>query len=164
MAFDYAEKVSAVDVDAFLRCQVDDRRLNQLLSAAALLDRPRRIEWPETNRPVVTEPAYAVLAAFYHPQPVTTPPTSENPEGQKVLLLPGRSWTQKLHAGRTHDVLREALVRLRTAGFKPAVRADSMSVPAPDRLLASLLIPTTTRDVQHGIYTICPLTQGERLS
>ena len=160
VAFDYAETVSAADVDAFLRCRVDDRRLNQLLSAAALLDRPLRIEWPETDRLVVTDPAHAVFAAFYHPRAVTTPPTDESPTGQKVLLLPERSWPQKLHAGRTQDALREALVRLRTAGFKPAVRADSISVPAPDRLLASLLIPTSTGHVQQAIYTICPPTEG----
>ncbi len=160
VAFDDAARVSAADMDAFLHYRVDDRRLNQLLSAAALLDRPRRIEWPETDRPVVADPAYAVLAGFYHSQPVTTPPTEENPEGQKVLLPPSRSWPQQLRAGRTHDVLREALVRLRTAGFKPAVRAKptSAGVPSPTRLLASLLVPTY---VQRAINTICPPTEGE---
>ena len=168
VAFDYAEKVRAVDVLDFLnRRRVDDRRLNQLLSAAALLDGRPRNKWPETDRRVVPDPAHAVLAAFYHPKPVTTPPTDEHPEGKKVLLLPGRSWPQKLHAWRTPDVLREALVRLRTAGFKPAVRAEwtsVASVASPQRLLASLLIPTTTWDVQQGIYTICPPTEGERSS
>ena len=157
VAFDYAARVRTADVDAFLNCQVDDRRLNQLLSAAALLNGPPRIEWPETDRPVVTNPAHAVLAAFYHPKPITTPPTDEHPEGRKVQLLPGRSWPQKLRAGRTPDVLREALVWLRTAGFKPAVRAETVSVPSPERLLASLLIPTYVADVQRGIDTICSL-------
>ena len=156
VAFDYTERVRTADIDDFLNCQVDDRRLNQLVSAAALLDGYPRIEWPETDRLVVTDPAHAVLAAFYNPQPVTTPPTEENSEGQKVLLLPGRSWPQRLYAGRTVDVLREALVRLRTAGFKPAVRAEWIGVPSPKRLLASLLIPTYVGDVQRAINTICP--------
>ncbi len=163
VAFDHAEKVRATDVANFLNCQVDDRRLNQLLSAAALLDGPPRIEWPEDHRLVAMDPARAVLAPFYHSQPVSTPATDESPEGQKVVLLPGRSWPQRLRAGQIFDVFREALVRLRTAGFNPAIRAESISKSAPDpnRLLASLLIPTTTRDVQQGIYTICPPTIGE---
>ena len=164
VAFDYAHKVRSRDVDAFLNFRVDDRRLNQLLSAAALLDGPPGFEWPERDRLLVADPARAVLGAFYHSQPVATPATDENPEGQKAVLLPGRSWPQKLHADRTDDVFREALVRLRTAGFEPAVRADSIRAPAPNRLLASLLIPTTTRDVQQDIYTICPPTTGERSS
>ncbi len=164
VAFDYAQRVRWADVDAFLNFKVDDRRLNQLLSAAALLDGPPRIEWPDKDRLVVADPARAVLGAFFHPLPVRTPETDENPEGHDVMLLPGRSWPQKLHADRTDDVFREALVRLRTAGFDPAVRADSISAPAPNRLLASLLIPSTTRDVQQGIYTICPPTTGERSS
>lgn len=161
-AFDYAQRVRWADVDAFLNFEVDDRRLNQLLSAAALLDGPPRIEWPQKGHLVVADPARAVLGGFYHSQPVVTPATDENPEGPKVLLLPGRSWPQKLHAGRTEDVFREALVRLRAAGFEPAVRADWIRVPSPNRLLASLLIPTTTRHVQQGIYAICPPTTGER--
>ena len=164
VAFDYARRVRAVDVADFLTCRVDDHRLNRLISAAALLDGPPRIELPEDHRLVAIDPARAVLAPFYHSHAVTTPATDESPEGQKVLLLPGRSWPQRLHAGQTSDVFREALVRLRTAGFKPAVRAEaiSKSVPDPNRLLASLLIPTTTRDVQQGIHTICPPTIGER--
>lgn len=163
VAFDYAEKVRAVDVLDFLnRRRVDDRRLNRLLSAAALLDGWPRIKWPETDRRVVPNPAHAVLAAFYHPKPLATPPTDEHPEGRKApLLVPGRSWPQKLRAGRTADVVREALVRLRQAGFDPAVRAEMVRVPSPNRLLASLLIPTYVGDVQHAINTICPPTKGE---
>lgn len=162
--FDYAGRVRAADVADFLNGQVDDRRLNQLLSAAALLDGPPRVKRPEADRVVVADPPRAVLAAFYHSQPVTTPATDVNPQGQKVLLLPGLSWPQKLNAGRTADVLREALVRLRIAGFKPSVRAQSLSVPVPTRLLASLLIPTYTRDVEQAIYTICPPSTGEQSS
>jgi len=166
VAFDYAANVRAGDVMAFLNRRVDDRRLNRLLSAAALLDGRPRIEWPETDRRVVADPAHAVLAAFYHPEPITTPRTDEHPDGRKAQLLPGRSWPQKLRAERTLDVLREALVRLRQAGFEPAVRAEtvSLSVPSPKRLLASLLIPTAHWDVQWGIDTICPPTEGERSS
>lgn len=164
VAFDYASRVRAVDVADFLTCRVDDHRLNRLISAAALMDGPPQIDPPENHRLVVTDPARAVLAPFYHSHAVTTPATDESPEGQKVLLLPGRSWPQRLHAGQTSAVFREALVRLRTAGFKPAVRAEAISKSVPDhnRLLASLLIPTTTRVVQQGISTICPPTIGER--
>lgn len=164
VAFDVQERVRWADVDAFLAVRVDDRRLNQLLSAAALLDGPPRIEWPDNNKRVVADPARAVLAAFFHPRPVRTPPTAENPEGYEALLLPGRSWAQQLHVGRTDDVFREALVRLRTAGFDPAVRADWIGVPDPHRLLASLLIPITTRDVRQGIRMICPQPKEDERS
>ena len=177
VAFDCAERVRRADVDAFLkplgddRSLVDERRLNRLLAAAALLDGPPRVEWPDSGHPVVADPARAVLGAFFHPRPVRTPATDENPEGHNVLLLPGRSWPRQLHAGRKDGVFREALVRLRTAGFEPAVRAGSVVVPDPRRLLASLLIPVTTGDVQKAIHIVCPqpkdMTQqgkGEDLS
>ena len=169
VAFDYAEWVGRADVDAFLnslvdgRSLVDERRLNGLLSAAALLDGPPRIKWPYNDHPVMADPARAVLGAFFHPRPVRTPATDENPEGHDVLLLPGRSWPRQLHAGRTAGVFREALVRLRTAGFEPAVRAGSVGVPDPRRLLASLLIPVTTGDVQKAIY-MTQQGKGEDLS
>ena len=170
IAFDFFSPVTGPQLMAFLSHQIDDQRLNRLVSIAALLaDRPRR-EATTSDRGVCEQrlisPPRALLGPFFHPRAIRVDNNNENPD--ESLMIPSLSWPQQLRAGHIHTVIREALIRLHAAGFHPAVRAESMNITSTERqrLLASLMIPISTSTVRYAIKSVCPpvadpATEGE---
>ncbi len=160
VAFDHAGPLGPADLSAFLNNPLDGRRLRRLLSVASLLAYPPSFKADPGDQPRDISVARALLAPFYHARPVKVP-SEDTGEQEKRYLLPSLTWPQKLRAGNVQAVLREAIVRLRAAGFSPAVRPRFIRVPSPDRLLASLLIPISPRTVEHAIRNVCPPRPSE---
>ena len=171
VAFDWASPVGLADLCAFLNRQVDDQRLGRLISVAALLDGfPTLRQPPKPSGPIDICAARATLGPFYHSRPIKVPTderTERGSEEERRLLIPSLSWPQKLRAGKMEDVVGEAIIRLRAAGFSPGIRPKFVRVPAPKRLQASLMIPIGTGDVHRGIRSVCPppvpQSQGEAI-
>ena len=163
VAFDQAASVGMADLAAFLNRQVDDQRLGQLISVAALLDGYPSVRHTTLDGPSDISTAKAILGPFYHRWPVKIPTDDSVDDSEELQrrLVPSLSWPQKLQAGRVEEVMREAIMRLAAAGFNPGVRPEFIYVSWPRRLLASLFIPVYTTDVQHGIRKACPPTEGE---
>ncbi|MYC71183.1 MAG: type I-U CRISPR-associated protein Csx17 [Gemmatimonadetes bacterium] len=159
LAFDRFSPVTMSLVATFLNGQIDDRRLGRLLTVTALLDRPPSWKKSDPHRDGSAEwqpitPARAVLGPFFHPQPMTEPTDLE--EETETLLLPSLSWPQQLQAGQTDMVIREALIRLRAAGFRPAVRHEAFRGTSTERLIGSLLIPTYSSTIRKALEMVCP--------
>lgn len=129
-------------VEAFLAGDVDDRRISALLAGMCLLDwrAAPRLERDRAERHAPVNPAFAVVAPFFHPlvggdggdrQPVETP------------LIADRSWPRLMVAGLHDRVLEQAIRRLRIGGYWPLVgSADRLTLQVdPIRLAAACLIP-----------------------
>ena len=153
IAFDHAAPVGLTDLVAFLEHRVEDQRLDRLISVASLLDRPSPRKRPKEDIDLIS-PARAVLSPFFHSRPLII--AGSEGEEQERLLLPTLSWPQKLRAGRVDSVMREAIIRLRAAGWRPGIRSEAIRVASPERLLSSLVIPVYTADVQRSLRIVCP--------
>lgn len=166
VAFDRFSPVAMPHVATFLNGQIDDRRLGRLLTVAALLERPPPWKksgplWDEAAEWQPITPARAVLGPFFHPQPITKPTDPE--EETDTLLLPSLSWPRQLQAGQTDVVIREALIRLRAAGYRPGVRHAAFRGTSTERLIGSLLIPTYSSAVRKALEMVCPLVPDQTL-
>jgi len=159
VAFDRFSPVAMSQVATFLNGQIDDGRLGRLLTVAALLEQPPPWKESDPHRDQPAEwqpitPARAVLGPFFHPQPVKRPPYLG--EETETLLLPSLSWPQQLQAGRVEVVIREALIRLRAAGYRPGVRHEAFRRTSTERLIGSLLIPTYSSTIRKALEMVCP--------
>ncbi|MFQ5555911.1 MAG: type I-U CRISPR-associated protein Csx17 [Acidimicrobiales bacterium] len=153
LAYDRAKPVSLTDLRLFLDRRIDDRRLGRLISAAALLDAPPAPE-RVTDSPELIDPVRALLAPFF----IALPIESEAPDGTRRShwFTAGASWPQQLRAGQTSSVLRQASVRLRAAGYEPAIRSQRTITSDPARVLASLAIPLDLLGARMALESVCP--------
>ena len=136
---------------------IDDRLLAEALSGVLLLD------WHAPWRDRLTspegaflDPAMCVLGPFFAPAPPGQP-----------RLLPEKTWATQLMHGRTADVLRAALRRLRLAGLDPvpfdATRLAASAPPGP-RLAAALLCPIGAGARRAFLEAIAPSAAGLQTS
>ncbi len=161
IAFDWSSPVTTSYIAAFLNGPLDRKKLQRLISVAAMLNRPPawKGSTPDPDgfqSKQQLSPARALLGPFFHSRPLRR--ETESGEDSEQLLLPSLSWPQKLRAGQSHTVFSEALIRLRSAGYRPGVRPNALQVASKERLVASLLIPAFPHSVQNQIEIVCPPT------
>lgn len=161
IAFDWSYPVATSGIAAFLNDSLDRKKLGRLISVAAMLNHPpawersiRDHDNSQLQQPI--SPARALLGPFFHSQPLRK--ETDGGEETEQMLLPSLSWPQKLRAGQSQTVFSEALIRLRSAGYRPGVRSSALQVVSKERLVASLLIPAFPYAVQNQIEIVCPPT------
>jgi CRISPR-associated protein Csx17 len=143
------------DVAEFVNGDLDDDRIEQLLSGLLLLDwsaLPAVGHWFE-GRPAIplpVPPSWALLAPFFHGRPLR--------EG-RLRLLPEATWVAQLAAGRRWPVLDAALRRLRMARLDPAphdAAAMARTSPGGARLGAALLVPISGASCELLLRRLVP--------
>lgn len=137
-------------VDSFVRGDLDEGRLERLLGGLLLLEwygKKDVAHWLDGGTTVVMpEPAWALLAPFFHGREVAVNP------GRPIELLAHLSWAPQLASERLAPVVESALLRLRMARLAPGVvdvEALSANAPPASRIGAALLCPLTTRAVSE---------------
>lgn len=136
--------VSLSDVNLFLRGQVDERRLEDLLMGLSLIKWPRimgsstRESSSSDVEPYVINRAYALLKLVTLDRPLVL-----ERGGEAVAIRPEPAIFTLLRSNRVDDACMLAIRRLRASGFVPVVtdpRDLAVGVQG-ERLLAALLIP-----------------------
>lgn len=180
MGYRWSRPAEVADVEAYLSDRVDERRLADLLAGCSLLrwsGRPPPARKREHD-PLPT--AYSLMAPFAQPaqrRPARDsdgPPTDdrnqglvdrdrEAPTAETLRMRP--SWAAALRAGRTAEVIGEALGRLRIAGLDPVIsvrRGDTGGAQLlarqvdAQRLPGALLLPLRAPDVANLLRAVCP--------
>lgn len=157
-AYRYRIPVPVECVGQFLDRVLDEARLSRLIAGLLLLRFDGGVKdalssiGPQQDGPLGT--AAALILPFFNGRPLkirvrdSTSHAGESPPS--VVLRPAANWAPLLAAGRTEDVVRDALHRLRVAGLQPLVRSAgtvcSRSDPNADgrRLLAATAFPLTS--------------------
>ena len=131
---------SLVAIDAFLRGETDDERLEALLRGLALLNWSRRSAWfPRTSDwvPPTLPRAYALLKLLFLPDGKL----KRHALTDAVTIRHEPAIVPLLRAGRVPEALDIADRRLRICGLMPFTCQFHVSQDVGVRLAASLLIP-----------------------
>jgi CRISPR-associated protein Csx17 len=133
IGFVFGGRAGVADVERLVGGDTDPRRLGDLVEALLVLD------WgtwpapdPADDAVPMTEPAYTLLAPFWHRRPIRLRPA----DPESVTLTPDPTWPHRLLSGDVRGVADAALRALRGALLVPLVRESSRELPAPDRGLA----------------------------
>jgi CRISPR-associated protein Csx17 len=135
LRFDRGTWVPAWVASGLATGAIDAERVVRLAGGLSLFDLgPASVSPGRSDGDV--DPAYALLALAWFGVP------------DVVALEPRPGWAARLAAGRTDDVLREAVLRLRMAELRPLADADDLVVGAPSgtRLAAALMLSIRDRD------------------
>ncbi|MDY3556149.1 type I-U CRISPR-associated protein Csx17 [Gemmata sp. JC717] len=151
------------DISAFLYCETDDEKLEELLWGLSLVDRGAEWELPISGGPVAVPRAYALMKLTLLPgrlrwEPglngdtvlrLSRPSVDEAPSG--IAVKPEPAIAAKLRAGDVQGACEVAARRLRASGFSliGGFLADgahrdidwASGETSPERLLAALLLP-----------------------
>jgi CRISPR-associated protein Csx17 len=130
--FRHGEPVDHASLCAFALGVLDDRRILALASGLSVLDFHGARVTLRARIQRAPCPALDALALAWH--------------GDRELGLGARpGWGARLAAHRSETVLREALLRLRLAGWRPLATAAELAASAPPgpRLAAALLVRPT---------------------
>ena len=151
------------DISAFLHCETDNEKLEELLWGLSLVDRGAEWEPPTSSGPMELPRAYALMKLTLLPgrlrwEPalngdavlrLTRPSADETPSG--IAVKPEPAIAAKLRAGDVQGACEVAARRLRASGFSliggflaDGSRRDigwASGGTSPERLLAALLLP-----------------------
>lgn len=156
IAFQTRRAAALSDVVSLLDGSLDELALREFVYGLALLGR-LPIDPPQEGPLLrVVPPAYAVLAPFFAGRAVCR--WAADGSTAEVELRIDPLWPRLLASGRVSDVLVGALLRLRIAGFDPALRSPERVAAAvdPARLAAALAVPIAPRSAQACIDMTCP--------
>lgn len=158
VGFDRGLRADLADVAALVDGRIDEARLDHLVQGLLLLDDWQDdVEWPPASgeRPRLLVPP--VLAAvgpclFGHEL------ERAGRDGTRIEVRLGieAEWPALLAVGRTSEVAKRALQRLRMAGLDPAPRSVSTSPEAGVRLAASAFCRLRAGDVNALLDQTCP--------
>lgn len=160
MGWDLGNQAEVADLVALVEGRADLDRLGALLRGLVLLDwraadgpgpRPRRPRDPAPRR---VPPELAVVMPFFQRGSLPAP------DGREVWLRPAMSWGRLLASGSPsacHDVLVDALRRLRISGCEPGPRAiRPNSATTGPRLAVATLCPLGPGDAARWLRLVCP--------
>lgn len=143
-----AARFASLDaVDAFLRSETDDVRIEELLRGLALIDwhtAPQETEaWEPTIVPTLPR-AYALLKLLFLPEGRLR--RSAASEVMKIKHEP--TIIPLLRAGRVTEAIHTAAQRLRATGLTPLTNQFYFPAEEGVRLAAALLIPISQRSIR----------------
>jgi CRISPR-associated protein Csx17 len=141
-------------VEKFVRGETDDERLTLLLAACGLLDwsgETEKLDRDYFERESPTQPAFALLAPFFHPR-------KDNPGA----LVADVSWPRKLIAGGVESVVADAFRKLHIAGFETVLASPGKVARDVDglRLAAACLIPISS-GAAVALTARCTVTKSQ---
>jgi CRISPR-associated protein Csx17 len=141
-------------VERFVRGEIDDARLASLLAACGLLDwsgEAEKFDRDFLDRDSPTQPAFALLAPFFHPR-------RDNPG----VLVADVSWPRRLIAGGVESVVADAFRKLHIAGFETVLASPGNVARDVDglRLAAACLIPISN-GAAAALATRCTVTKSQ---
>lgn len=149
LCWERSRNAGGASVAALLAGDLDYGRLRGLLAGLMLLDWDGARRRDDDDAHVVhtlhsASPAFGLLAPFGARGPLRS--TVADGEVREALLGIQPGWPAQLRAGRVAEVLREAHLRLRMAGFVPGLPPDPASALLVrdgdgQRLAAALLVP-----------------------
>lgn len=139
------------DLDAWCRDEADAVEVRDLLDGYLLFDwrRGAAISFSRPHRSIASHrPSLSVLLAFASRAPLEIASTPESSAAQPVLLRASTIWPAQLRAGRTDDVLNNAVFRLSAAGVQglPPATAFRDRASIGSTLSSCLLVNVSGRD------------------
>jgi CRISPR-associated protein Csx17 len=155
IGYQWGVRITAETVQSFVAGQLDDGRLADLLAGLLTVD------WAGIPEGVVLrgeerspDPELGLLLLFTGTTPVRL-------TEKEALLRPGSEWPVLLSAGRTSEVLADAVRRLRIAGLRDVITPGAASYDGA-RLAAILMMRIPDRDRQAALRRVAVLPEPTR--
>ena len=149
-AFDYGLGVDLADIGCLLHGQVNEERLDAILSGLLLLDWKDSFKVighglavsddPVARLHAASEPAYVVLAPFFAGRLPVAPSEAEPNPRRSIAVRPRPEWVGAVRTGHAHVAARAAARLLRGRGWRLTVDGFERSNVERGRLAAALLL------------------------